>query len=144
MSLPVIGHHDALEVGVLLETDAEQIKDFALEEVSPWPDRGEGIHPRVVAGETDFQPKALLGNRREQVINDSEARIRRLPINAGEVGEGVEVEFRIVLERRTGFAQKSTLDIDRQLISVELDALHRACIPSEQTGQVGPVFQLFK
>jgi len=35
MALELIGHHDAAQVGVLLEANAEQVEDLALEIVGP-------------------------------------------------------------------------------------------------------------
>jgi hypothetical protein len=38
MALPIVGHHDAAQVGMAFKADAEQIEDFALVVVGAGPD----------------------------------------------------------------------------------------------------------
>ena len=38
MALPVVGHHDAAQVGVAAEVNAEEVEDLALVEVGRGPD----------------------------------------------------------------------------------------------------------
>ena len=48
ISFPIVGHQNALEVGMFLKTYAEQIEDFAFEEVGSGPDGSQGIYPGIV------------------------------------------------------------------------------------------------
>src|SRR5580704_10109080 len=114
MSLPVIGHHDAPEVRVSVEADPEQVEHFALEKIGSRPDWRQGIHACIVPREADLQPETLLRDRREQMVNDLEPWIAGLPIDAGKIGKRVEVDLRIVLQRRARLSQGSALDVDRQ------------------------------
>ncbi len=60
MAFPILGHHDALQVGMLIEADAKQIEDLALEEIRAWPDGHQRV-AGVPAGDLYLQPADLLG-----------------------------------------------------------------------------------
>ena len=43
MAFPVLGHHDAAQVGVTVEVNAEEVEDLALVEVGGGPDGGDAV-----------------------------------------------------------------------------------------------------
>ncbi len=125
-----------------IEADAEQVEDLALEEVCARPDRRERIDIGVVAGEPDLQPQVFLVDGRKEVVDDLEARLARVPIDAGEIGERVVLQLGVVLQRLAGLAQCDAIDPDGQLVAVELGAGDSGAVVREQRRDLWPILQL--
>src|SRR5579883_385843 len=55
MPFPIVGHHDAPQIGVIDEADAEEIENFALVPIRPAPHRCDRFDNRVGAAEPALQ-----------------------------------------------------------------------------------------
>src|SRR3974390_852520 len=75
MAFPVFRHHDAREVGMLIEADSKQVEDFALKEIRSRPDGDERIDARVTAREFHLQAHVLLVWNGKQLVHDFKPRL---------------------------------------------------------------------
>src|SRR5882757_4639411 len=115
MPIPVFGHHDAAQVGVAAEVNAEQVEDLALVKVSRGPDWCDAVEGRRVAVETDDKAQTFFQRHGKNVINDLEARLGGIPVDGGDILEEV------VTGPLYGFAGRDDAfarDGDRQLVAV--------------------------
>src|SRR5216683_4636876 len=87
MPIPVLGHHDAAEVGVTAEVNAEQVKDLALVKIGGGPDRGNAVNGCIAAVESDDETQPLLQRHGKNVVSDLEARLRGVPVHSGDIFE---------------------------------------------------------
>ena len=78
---------------MLIETNAEQVEDFTLEEVRARPDRRKRIDVGIGPGEPDLQSQILLISCREKLVDDFEARLAGIPVEAGDVGQRVVLQL---------------------------------------------------
>src|SRR5260370_5467830 len=85
MPIPVFGHHDAAQVGVAAEVNAEQVEDLALVKVSRGPDRADAVEGRRIAVETDDKAQSLFQGHREDVVDDLQTRLGGLLDNSGDI-----------------------------------------------------------
>src|SRR5260370_28883300 len=122
-----------------LEAYSEEIKNFALEEISCRPDRSNGFHAGVVSSQLDLQPHALFARMREQVIADFKARLAGIQIHASDIRKKIELGFRVGLQQRAGLANEGPVYIDGKLVAVELRALHGTALHSCEAGDSRPV-----
>src|ERR1700733_1819536 len=89
MAFPLIGQHDAAEVGVTAEAYSEQIPYFALIEVGRWPFGSDAFHFCVEAIDQDAEAEAFLQAVGKDVIGHLEAWFAGVPVHAGDVDEEV-------------------------------------------------------
>src|SRR5579862_6270072 len=89
MSHPFLRHHDAAQIRMALEADAEEIEDFALVIVGAGPDRGDGFNGGIFFPDPGLQPDALLILVRNDVVAELEAWVRGKPVDGGHVFEGI-------------------------------------------------------
>ena len=94
---PVVGQHDAPQVGVAGEVHAEEVVDLPLEPVGGLPDRVERRHHRVGAGRLDLELERVLVPVGEEVDHHLDD-LPLGPVHRGEVLAEVEVELRRLLE----------------------------------------------
>jgi len=113
-----------------IEVNAHQIENFALKPASAKPNRNERVNVRLSAGNAGAQANlGLLGNRSE-VIVQFEPRFNGEAINAGGVGEKVELQG--VATFLCGGAQQAVRD-HNCCLTVKLDHFfHGFCIPGTQ------------
>src|SRR2546428_5032031 len=97
MPRPVLRHEDAAEVGVALEDDAEEVEDLALLPVGVAPQAGERGDDRIVARRVDLEREEVAVRVRVEVVDDLDHASLRV-VDAGEVGEAVELEPRLGLQ----------------------------------------------
>ena len=71
------------------EPDTEEVEDLALIEVSRWPDGGDAVNLRIKTLHGDGQAHAGFQAVRDDVIDDLEARLRRVIVHAGYIFEEV-------------------------------------------------------
>src|ERR1700752_3096776 len=89
MAFPLIGHHDAAQVGMASEAYSEEVPDFALIEISRWPFGSDAIHFSVEAIDQDAEAEALFQAVGEDVIGHLEAWLAGVPVDAGDVDQEV-------------------------------------------------------
>src|ERR1700693_2730790 len=89
MAFPLIGHHDATQVGVTAEAYSEQIPNFALIEVGRWPFGSNAFHFWLEAIDHDAEAEAFLQAVGEDVIGHLEAWFAGVPVHAGDVDQEV-------------------------------------------------------
>ena len=77
------------------------------------------------------------------MIDELKSRLRRVPINASQVGEGVERASRIFFQQHASFADGRSLYIDRHLVAIELDTFDNLRIPGKQPRDRGVILELF-
>jgi hypothetical protein len=95
-----------------LKANTEEIEDLALHPVGSGPDGGEGLGGGVAAGETHAQAKFFAALNRGQLVIELKARLERKAVDAGEVGEEVEVEAGILAEALGSGAEEFRRDDD--------------------------------
>src|SRR6266852_4136373 len=122
MPIPVLGHHDAAEVGVTAEMNAEQVEDLALVKIGGGPDWCDAVQGRGVAVETDDKTQTLFQRHRKDMVGDLEARLRGIPVDGGDVFEKVVAGLQDGL---SGSDDVLAGDRDGQLVAVKF------CIGSE-------------
>jgi hypothetical protein len=89
MAIPFLGQHDAAQARMSVEAHAEQVPHFALVEIGRRPNRDDAVNGRVDARDHRLQPDALLQLVGKDVVRDLEARLPRIPVDAGDVFEEV-------------------------------------------------------
>src|SRR5437667_11499912 len=94
MPRPVLRHEDAAEVGVALEGHTEEVEDLALLPVGVAPQAGERGDDRIVARRVDLEREEVAVRVRVEVVDDLDHASLRV-VDAGEVGEAVELEPRL-------------------------------------------------
>ena len=87
MAVEVIGQHDAAQVGVVAEVDAEEIEDLALIPVGAAPDGRYGIDRWGWAAHSGFDAEARFLRDRVEMVDDFEARFGGVTIDGGHGGE---------------------------------------------------------
>src|SRR5258708_5078070 len=87
MPVPVFWHHDAAEVGVAAEVNAEEVEDLTLIKVGGGPGRGDCVDAFDVADEEDDKTQPLLQRNREGLVDDLEARWGGVRVDGGDVFE---------------------------------------------------------
>ena len=94
----VVGRHvDAAQVAVALEDEAEHVVRLSLGPLGAVPQEGDRRQPRIVARQAVADdPQPVGRERRPQVIDDLEHHAR---VHAGKVGEQLEAELGVVVER---------------------------------------------
>src|SRR5579862_4170256 len=142
MTFPIVRHHDAGQIRVLVETYSEQVPNLALEEVGAGPDGGQRVDVGIFSLKFNFQPQILLFASREKLIDDLETGLARQPVDAGDIGKRVIGERRIVLQREAGLAQGDAMKPDDQLAAIELGASNGSGVPRQQRGDLRAVLQL--
>src|SRR5687767_343922 len=104
MALPVVGHQQAPEIGMIGKHDAEHVPHFALEPAGRRPhalNRWNG----VVRGGSNLQAEAQAVRNREQVVDDLKAWIAREIVGRGHLDEHVEPQRRRVTKSTGGLDQ---------------------------------------
>src|SRR5271163_3962139 len=89
MAFPLIGHHDAAQVGMAAEAYSEQIPDFALIEVSRWPFGSDAVHFCIEGINHYTEAEALLQAVGKDVIGHLEAGFAGVPVHAGDVDQEI-------------------------------------------------------
>jgi len=105
---PVVGQHDAAQVGVAGEGDAEEVVDLALEPVGALPDPGERRHHRVGAVGLHLELHRVSMLQREEVDHHLDD-VSLGPVDGGEILAEVE------LEAGGGLEEGADLDQPRRL-----------------------------
>src|SRR5262249_19518180 len=133
-------HHDPAQMRMAEKAYAEQIEDFAFEEIRRRPDRSDGFHGRVIAFQPDLQTYPLLPLHRKKVVGQFKAWLARVEIGAGYVREKVGELLRLQLGQ--GFADGFARDVDRKLVAIEFCTLNDSGIPGQQGSQYRARFEL--
>src|SRR5437870_1671996 len=97
MPRPVLRHEDAAEVRVALEDYAEEVEDLALLPVGVAPQPGNRGDNRIVARRVDLQGEEMAVRVGVEVVDQLDHVPLRI-VDAGEVGEAVELEPRLALQ----------------------------------------------
>src|SRR3954471_2884612 len=89
MAVPVFGHHDAAQVGVTAEVNAEEVEYLALVEVGGRPDGGDAVEGSVITCEANDEAHATLQREGENAVADLETRFGGVPVDSGDILEEV-------------------------------------------------------
>src|SRR5271169_5484855 len=89
MPLPILGHHNAAQIRMTSEVDAEEIEDLPLVEVGGGPDRSNAVERGGVTVETNYEAQALFQRVRKDVVRDLKPRLRGVPVNSSDIFEEV-------------------------------------------------------
>src|SRR5580700_8937937 len=89
MALPLVGQHDAAQVGVTAKAHAEKVPDLALVEIGGRPFGGNAGYFWIEATDQDAKPKALLEAVGQDVVGHLKARLAGIPVHAGDVRQKV-------------------------------------------------------
>src|ERR1700685_4094946 len=116
MAFPLIGHHDAAQVGMATEAYSEQVPNFALIEVSRWPFGSDAFHFWVEGIDHDAEAEALLEAVGEDVIGDLEAWFAGAPVHASDIGQEVIARG---LEGAAHRAEVVAVDPEGELSAIE-------------------------
>src|ERR1700677_37173 len=85
MPLKLFRHHNAAQIGVLLEANAEQVEDFTLVIVGSGPHWGDGLDGGAGFVEKNAQPDALFQRVRQNVIAQLKSRRGGEPVDGGHI-----------------------------------------------------------
>jgi hypothetical protein len=110
-----LGHHEAAEVGMALEADAEQIPDFALEPVRALPERHDARHHGIGVVDEHADGEPLVRGGVPEQIHKAVAVLRALVVeivDTRDVDEQVEAEL---LEKPERVAGVDGPDLDPRL-----------------------------
>src|SRR5260370_7745988 len=94
--VPIVRKQNAPQVGVTREADSKEIEDFAFQPVRPRPDRNQGIHHRIIAGQAYPQPRFLALRDGNQVVAQFESWLRRVTVHARRVAKEVVLQLGIL------------------------------------------------
>ncbi len=83
VTFPGWRHHDARQVRVAFEVDAEHVPDFALVPVGVGPDAGDGRHAEVAFGQGHLDHHVTITLQRHEVIEHGEIGAGRQPLTLG-------------------------------------------------------------
>ena len=83
VTFPGRRHHDARQVRVTREVDAEHVPDFALVPAGIRPDAGHGWDAQVALGQRDLDHHIAVTSQRHQVIEHGEIGAARQPLTLG-------------------------------------------------------------
>src|ERR1700693_2034288 len=119
MAFPLIGHHDAAQVGMAAEAYSEQIPNFALIEVGRWPFGSDAFHFRLEGIDQDAEAEALLEAVGKDVIGHLEAWFAGIPVHAGDVDQEVIARG---FEGAAHRAEVVAVDPEGQLTAIEAGA----------------------
>src|SRR5579864_5382569 len=101
MTLPVAGHENTPQVGMIAEPDAEHVEDLALIPVGGTPDAGDRIDLRRGFRYPALQAKPRMVGERMEQVHHLESRIVRMPIHGSDPAQAHEALF--VLQKTAGF-----------------------------------------
>ena len=93
IAFPIDRHQDAHQVGMIAETDAEHVEDFALIPVGPAPDARDRIDLRIRAAQPALHAQPLIALDRMQMIDHFKARLGRMPVDRGHRAQADELLF---------------------------------------------------
>ena len=120
MAFPGRRHHDAAQIRVAVEHDAEHVPDFALVPVGVGPDAGRGRGGQVVVEQRYLEPD--LGHRRQtqQVIDDREVAGRLIDavlahalVDRGEIEQHAVAWRGVLLQKSQHLADRVAADPER-------------------------------
>src|ERR1019366_3188525 len=123
----------AFQVGVSGEAHAKQVEHFTLIEVCRRPNGGDRLDGCAGSVKADFQTHTLLMGNRKQMVDHPKARLRWIPIHAGEVGQIIKWTSGKIAQNGADFTDGLPGSPDRKLVAIELDRLHNGSIPLHQT-----------
>ena len=92
-----------------LEADTEQVERLPLEPVGRLPDAVDGRHHRVVLSHRHPEAEAMSVLEGREVVDDLEALLPAGVINATNVGQKVEAQFRVGLQMTRELRQESPI-----------------------------------
>src|SRR5882724_12873493 len=124
------------------EADAEQVENFAFKEIRRRPNRDNGFKNGVVSRELHFKTHTFFFRMREQMVDDLKARILRMKIDAGEVGE--EIKALLIAQEETRVTDERRIYVDGELVAVELGAFYRGRVPRIKGSQSRTGLQLLE
>src|ERR1019366_5482598 len=84
MPFPIVRQHDAAQIRMVPEPDAEQIERFPLEPVRAAPHFRHGIDLRIAARQAALQAQPLIPVERVHMIHHLESRLRGISVHAGD------------------------------------------------------------
>src|SRR5579862_10050247 len=117
IALPIVGQHDAGEIGMIAEAHAEQVESFALEPVGPAPDGCDGIDLRVVAGKARLDPNAKIPLERMEMIDHFEAGLGGVAVDPR---DGAQThELLVLLEEAADGNDLPGGDLEREFAAIE-------------------------
>ena len=97
-----------------------KIENFALEVVGCRPYRCDRLDHGAGVLKPCFDPNAFFFRKRQKMIDNFKARLRRKPVDSGDVAKIVERTRRIVAKDRAGLANQSLFDPQCEFVAVEL------------------------
>src|ERR1051325_4955798 len=113
MSFPIWREKQTPQVGMVRESDAEQIEDFAFEPVRSRPN---ARHALDAAAGPDFQAHALVGVDGKQVVHDLERRLTTIGVmHTRQIGKVVKTYFAIAFKVITDSDDLIARDVDGEL-----------------------------
>src|ERR1039457_5001278 len=118
MPFPIVGQHDAPQTRMVAEPHAKQVERFPFEPVRAAPDFGHGVDLRIAARQAALQAQPLVPVERVQMIHHFKARLRRIPVHAG---NGAQADKPLIVFQESAHAHDLLgHDLDGQLAPVEL------------------------
>jgi hypothetical protein len=107
---------------MVVKFDAEEVEYFALVPVGCAPDGEHGVDRRSFSGDPALQAEALVfgdagARHRVQVVNHLEARLHRIPVDAGDGGQADEAV--LILQEGSDFDDTGGVDLERELVERE-------------------------
>jgi hypothetical protein len=124
VALPVLGHLDADQVGVPVETDAEEVVGLPLHEVGRRPDPGHRRDVGVLDRDPDLEPDP------DVVVEGVEVVVGAQPlgpvvvlqvVDPGDAGQLAEPGRRVVTQEGADLDQALALQLDHDLAPVPAD-----------------------
>ena len=85
MPLPIVGHHDAAQIGMAFKANAEQIEDFALVKVGRGPDRSDGLDGGSASSSITRSRMCSLNAWERMMVAQLKARRSREPVYRGHI-----------------------------------------------------------
>src|SRR3989442_15810361 len=131
MPRPVLRHEDAAEVGVALEDDAEEVEALALLPVGVAPQPGNRGDDRIVTRRVDLEREEVAVRVGVEVVDDLDHVPLRV-VDAGEVGEAVELEPRLRLQEAAHLDDLRGRDRRAQVVAT------RAREAADRAAEAGP------
>src|ERR1700729_1920773 len=132
VAFPVVGKQNAPQIRMPGELNAEHVENLALQPVRALPNRKEGIDDRIAASEFHANGQLLFKRDGNQLVVQFKTRFERIAVEAGSVGEEVELQLFNVATLLGNAPQHLAGHDDRRIAPVFNHFLDRVCAPQAE------------